>query len=319
MSLSVRRPYRVVAEWPAQAGYRLAHIRFGAAATAQDEPGIIAVPLPVLAGPAQEYWLSAEPVQTGWLDGVGYAENGTVLFGHLQIDSATLQTVGATACGTDAYQRIERVLQQRGYPCCLRTWNFLEGINDGEGDAERYRQFSAGRYQAVAARAAFEASLPAATAIGMGEGGLILYFLAARTPGRQVENPRQVSAFDYPRQYGPTSPSFSRAVQLGWADHGELLVSGTASVVGHETRHVGDAEAQLAEIFVNLEALQTAAGGGFAPEHLKLYAREPVAVGPLLARLQQRFPALPVTVLRGDICRRDLLVEIEAIYGQPAR
>jgi hypothetical protein len=59
-----------------------------------------------------------------------------------------------------------------------------------------------------------EAALPAATCIGRFDGvrRLQVYWLAAREAGLPLENPRQVSAFRYPRQYGPQSPSFSRAL-----------------------------------------------------------------------------------------------------------
>src|SRR3546814_14768858 len=74
-------------------------------------------------------------------------------------------------------------------------WNFLAQINVGAEDHERYRQFSAGRNRALALKPDFERALPAATAIGMLEPGLVIYFLAGKQPGLPIENPRQVSAF----------------------------------------------------------------------------------------------------------------------------
>src|SRR3546814_7354125 len=71
-----------------------------------------------------------------------------------------------------------------------------------------------------------------------------VYWLAARTPGTPVENPRQVSAYRYPRQYGPQQPSFARAMLPPPGSAMPLLLSGTASVVGHATAHVGELLAQ---------------------------------------------------------------------------
>lgn len=315
MLLPVRCPYRVVFGPPPAGAHWLAHVAFGQPAGGGDDPRRVTVPLPVLEGPAEECWVSDTPVTTGWQDGIGYAHNDEVLFGQLHLPEADLQRLRLGRAVFQTYARIEHLLHSRGHTHWLRMWNFLAAINAGEGDDERYRQFSAGRYKALALKAGFEASLPAATAIGMPEGGLVIYFLGSRHPGVQVENPRQVSAFAYPRQYGPRSPSFSRATRVDWADGAELLVSGTASVVGHATRHEGDAQAQLRETFLNLESLLATAGGGFAPEHFKLYVRGDEDLAALRALVQREYPGAVLTMLRGDICRRDLAVEIEGVYA----
>ena len=212
-------------------------------------------------------------------------------------------------------------MQREGYPSPLRLWIYLGGFNAGQGDDERYRQFSSGRFEALAAQPGFEGHLPAATAVGLAGEGLQIRFLAARTAGVQVENPRQLSAFRYPRQYGPRSPSFSRATLKRWAGETHLYVSGTASIVGHETMHIGNAPAQLEETLNNIDALLAEAsrqhqrGVAANPELLKLYVRKSVDRDTLLARLRQRFGAAArLYCLEADICRRDLLLEIEGIF-----
>ena len=60
----------------------------------------------------------------------------------------------------------------------------------------------------------------------------------ATRPAARVENPRQVSAWRYPRQYGRTPPSFARAMMLPAQD--ALAISGTAAVVGHASAHHDD-------------------------------------------------------------------------------
>ncbi len=144
-----------------------------------------------------------------------------------------------------------------------------------------------------------------------------------------MENPRQVSAFRYPREHGPVGPSFSRATLKHWADRAQLLVSGTASIVGHESRHLDNAVAQLAELKTNLRALIGNALSlhfpGLAPEQCrpegyKLYLRDRGLLETLRAQLPQYFAAdAPLLLLEGDICRRELLVEVEASYSLPER
>lgn len=297
----------------------LACVRHGRDLSPQDDPRFIDVPLPLLHGEGVEIWRSPTPVRHGRDGRIAYAENGEVLIGHLQLPE---QELGDLSAASEAvYRELLGFLRRSGYPVCLRIWNYLAGITQGEGDAERYRQFVLGRYHALAEHSGFERELPAATAIGLQDGGLLIYFLAARDGGLQIENPRQLSAFQYPRQYGPRSPSFSRANYLAWSDGAELLVSGTASVVGHETAHAAQAQRQLDEILVNLDALLQEADRRAGAAHrwqatlIKLYVREAASLDAARTRLQAWLPAeVPRMILLGDVCRSDLELEIEAIF-----
>lgn len=320
LSTTPARPFRVC-HHAVEDQFLLARVCHGTSPTRGDDPRLVQVPLPVLTGPAEENWLSPTPVQHGWSEGLGYAENGAVLFGQLQVAEPELQRLGLARATFHAYGRVEHLLRSRGYPHWLRTWNYLAEITRGEGDEERYRQFSLGRHNALALKPGFEQQLPAATAIGTAEGGLVLYFLAARAPGRQIENPRQTSAYAYPRQYGPKSPSFSRATLVDWADGAELLISGTASVVGHETRHVGDVPAQMQEALANIDSLLgeaerrlDAESGRLRAESLRLYVRDPEHAAAAMALCRERHPDTPLSALLGDICRSELLLEVEGSY-----
>ena len=94
-------------------------------------------------------------------------------------------------------------------------------------------------------------------------------------------------------------------------------MSGTASVVGHATVHAGDPVAQLDETGRNLEALLQSAGmPGAQPLGLKLYVRQPENFSAARARALELFGAdAPLMCLHGDVCREDLLVEMEGLYG----
>ena len=174
-----------------------------------------------------------------------------------------------------------------------------------------------------AGAAAFEGA-PAACAIGAGRGPLCVRLLAGRVAPQPVENPRQVSAYNYPAAYGPRSPTFSRAAVVQ-VDAGEvaLLVSGTASIVGHETVHAGDVRAQTLETLLNLRTvIQAANARGSAVFDLReldcvVYVRHardlPVVRAVFEDAVGAGSPAARGAVyLRADICRSDLLVEIEA-------
>lgn len=268
-------------------------------------------------GERAEIWESLTPVTRGEQAGITYAENGRVLFGELWLPESALADTEAATHGV--YAGIETFLAAHGYPHLLRCWNYLHDLHRGGGDAERYRQFVAGRYRAWSTRPDFEQRLPAATVIGNTEPQLHVLFLAAREPGTPIENPRQTPAWKYPREYGPRSPSFARAMRADWGGESHLYVSGTASVVGHESHHAGDAPAQLREIQANIAALLKEAGGGWQPRSIKLYARN---AGDLPAAQKLALDLwgadAPFLWALGDICRADLLLEVEAVFSRAA-
>ncbi|HWY24057.1 MAG TPA: hypothetical protein VNX47_04015 [Nevskia sp.] len=324
-----RLPYVIENSAPlaqALAPEALCEFRF-AARPADADPRRIAVDLQTLEGGAGgDLWLSRLPVRHGWDGDVGWSENGEVLILHFRVDEPELAEMEEAVCR--AYLRLAELVRARGYPNLWRVWHYLGSINDGEGDSERYRRFCVGRYRAVADHADFEVQLPAATAIGTGGGGLSLIVLAGRRPGLQVENPRQVSAFRYPRPYGLRSPSFSRATLLPWADGPRLLVSGTASIVGHATAFAGDAAAQLRQTAANLQALLAHATHSrlpgrepreFAADSYVVYLRRAGDLPRVRVDLDALFGDAPRRLVIGDICRRELLIEVEAAYRLPPR
>lgn len=220
------------------------------------------------------------------------------------------------------YRKLIRTLGESrfGYP--LRLWNYFPAINHGEDDRERYRRFCVGRGKALEAAGLNDARMCAATAIGGEHPVMQLVALAGVSPGISIENPRQVSAWNYPRRYGPRQPAFARATGIDLENgRAGLLVSGTASVIGHATAHPGDALAQTDEAASNLDALLGHAAGVMNRPNLarfngdslaRVYVRHAEDWPAIEQRLRRRWPALRLCALRGDVCRGDLLVEIEA-------
>ena len=301
----------------------LALVRFGEPASTGPDARICGVALAELGGTATtEVWLGARPARIGVTDGIRHASDGEVLFLQLRLDEyapEALQPLTAVA-----YRRLFAMARALGYAHFLRIWNYFPAINQEYEGVERYRAFCAGRHQALVAELAeSETRLPAASAIGTHGPGLQLYGLAARQPGAQIENPRQVSAFHYPRQYGRRSPSFSRAVLKTWGEGREhLYISGTASIVGHASQHA-DLLFQLDETLLNLEVLLAEANRrALAPLRwalLKVYVRPDLDPTPLRARIAQAFGTdAPMLFLRADICRRELLIEIEGLAASVA-
>lgn len=216
----------------------------------------------------------------------------------------------------------------------LKVWNYFAHINgsdpaDGQDGLERYRQFNVGRRQAYAqARRSASAGVPAACALGTRGGPLTVHVLAGPTPPVSVENPRQTRAYHYPSDYGPRSPIFARAAlaDLGGAE--ALLVSGTAAIVGHASLHPGRVDRQAAALLDNLESVWLAAQIDARARHrwgdlaLTVYLRQaedlPAVQAAVAARFGADSPAAQGAVYaRADVCRAELLVEVEAQQLSP--
>ena len=167
---------------------------------------------------------------------------------------------------------------------------------------------------------AFPDRLPAASAVGCPGDVLVVHALASREPGRHVENPRQVAAYRYPERYGPKSPSFARGTVAPSEWGGAVFVSGTASIVGHESVGPGDPVLQAQETMRNVEAVLDAAGvpgrgGALGPRlrSLRVYVRFPSQLDAIRAAVAKAAGTLvPTAWLQAEICREELLVEIEA-------
>ncbi len=272
--------------------------------------------LPTAPSPAFELWHGSGPVTRSQVCGADVAEDGQLLTAIWQLDEAACG--GLQAAAEQVYRQIASLIAQSRYPHPVKIWHYFGGINTGDGDDERYRRFCVGRARGLPP----DLPLPAATAVGLHEapGRLTVLLLAAREPGQRIENPRQVPAFEYPRDYGPASPSFSRAMLMPW---GQLFVSGTAAVVGHASCHPENVGAQLQELVLNLDVLVSRAEAlgrrRLRPSAIKLYVRRQEDLARIDALAAQIFPSdcARLAVL-ADISRSELQVEVEALYDPVA-
>jgi len=233
-------------------------------------------------------------------------------------------SVPGKAVLAQAVQRIyqDLLLAAEGMHLC-RIWNFIPDIN-GRTDSglERYQAFSKARSLEFEARFGpdFRRRLPAASAVGAGSDNVVVWFVAASREATHVENPRQVPAYDYPPEYGPRPPSFSRATRVSFDGETDIFVSGTSAVVGSDTVAPNDTRAQLECTLENLAAVSGACGlgpnlggGRAAFRQFSVYLRRPEDKSWILPALEGRLFGTGdlVSVAKADICRAELNIEIE--------
>lgn len=292
----------------------LARIEFGSAHRIDTDPRRITIGQPVFLDRSPvEVWQSEKNVETGRHGEIAFASDGRFLFGHVHLaetPGSSLETLAH-----HAYTTILKSLDDFGDLHLLRIWNIIDAINETQAGLERYRSFCIGRSRAFADRGFADRALPAASGVGAEAPGLMISFIAATDPGLQVENPRQVSAFRYPPQHGPRSPSFSRALTYKLTEDRHILfISGTASIVGHETVHPESLDKQFEETCRNFDAVMGAVGAPCDLEALRVYIRHEDDAPAVIEASRKHFgDKLPIIPLKSAICRNELLVEIEGV------
>ena len=246
-----------------------------------------------------------------------------------------------------AFELMSRSLGTRGFRFdqVVRTWLYLGDIVGPEGDTQRYKELNRARtdfYRDI--RFGTEHTppgwnkpfFPASTGIGT-EGRDISMGCIALASDRKdlltipLENPQQTAAFDYAHQYGPQSPKFARAMVVAAGDTATTFVSGTASITASETRYLDDLQGQTRQTLENIEALiaeenfcrHGMPGLGATLRHLALmrvYVKRQEDYAAVQAVCQERLGEVPTIYVVGDVCRPELLVEIEGIaFSQRAQ
>jgi enamine deaminase RidA (YjgF/YER057c/UK114 family) len=220
----------------------------------------------------------------------------------------------------------------------VRTWFYLGGITEPEAEVQRYHELNRARadfYQGIRFHCSSLASnapddvFPASTGIGMSGSRLVASCMALETNRDDVfllplENPQQTPAYAYDPSHSPQSPKFSRAVALVLGNYVTTWVSGTASIVDSQSLHLGDPEKQTAQTIDNIERL--IAADNFASHGLKgvgaklrdlakirVYLKRPEDLVKCRAICERRFGPVPAVYAVADICRPELLIEIEGV------
>lgn len=245
-----------------------------------------------------------------------------------------------------AFERMRRQLATAGmgFERVVRTWIYVNRITEGEGGLHRYGELNRARtdfYRDLRFAGGPDAggpvrpAYPASTGIGTGGERITMACLAmeSRRPDvfrLSLENPRQTPACDYHPVYSPQSPKFSRAMAVVQGHFVSTLVSGTASIVESRTVHAGDVVRQTEQTLENIGHLMAPEnfarhglpGAGATLEDvakLRVYVKRPGDYEACRGVVERVLPRVPAIYLAADVCRPDLLVEIEAVAFSPMR
>ena len=249
--------------------------------------------------------------------------------------------VGAYDRSASAFTKLNDLLEKQGFQPeqIVRTWLYQGLLVLPEGDTQRYKELNRARTDYFAGREFLAATLPknyqgptvypASTGIGTDDVDLVAGAIAFATNRDDVitvplENPNQTSAFEYGAVYSPQSPKFARAMGMLLGESLKIFVSGTAGITNSESRFendpVGQTELTLDNIaaLISGENLQKHGIDGFSPvladlAVARVYVKRIDDYEAIRSVCERRCPNTPMLFTIADVCRPELLVEIEGI------
>jgi enamine deaminase RidA (YjgF/YER057c/UK114 family) len=237
--------------------------------------------------------------------------------------------------GNAGFDQMRAILEAEdmSFDNLVRQWNYIGGILEINNEMQNYQAFNEVRNENYTKYRSAN-GYPAATGIGMKFDGVKFDFIAvkAEVPINiiPIENPDQLNPYTYEQKVlkgiplggrcDKHPPQFERAVLLG----NNLFISGTASIRGQDTIGLGDVEKQTVVTIENISKLyhsnkiphneQNASGQSMELIILRVYVKNQNDFAKVKAICSRYFPGVPAIYIEADICRDDLLVEIEAEY-----
>ncbi len=257
--------------------------------------------------------------------------------GGLGSDSVTEDTAEAAIAAFDQMRSILET-EQMSFNNIIRQWNFIGNILKFKNENQNYQIFNKVRSDNYLKHRTVH-SYPAATGVGMKFGGVFLDFFAVKAESNlkliAVDNPDQIRPYDYSQKVlkgKPVDgekinqpPQFERAVYLVNNTGSSLYVSGTASIIGQDTIGIGDIEKQTEITIGNIGKLADSERIGHLTGNmdfcsanlilLRVYIKNQSDFAKVKSVCKEYYSNVPVVFIEADICRDNLLVEIEAEYS----
>ena len=238
-----------------------------------------------------------------------------------------------------AFAQLSRILteEEMEFSNIMRQWNYIEQITgnflQNNSISQHYQIFNDVRsmfYQS----ADFKNGYPAATGIGMDCGGIIIDVIAARVEVEKLvvalKSPVQLDAFSYSKEvlaendtmpnFSRTTPKFERAKILFTPESLLILISGTAAIIGQSSTSKLSVEQQTEMTIQNILRLISSENllehGIESAEdatitYLRVYVKHSKDMAQVKNICMKYFTLLPIVYVVADICRSELLVEIE--------
>lgn len=214
----------------------------------------------------------------------------------------------------------------------VRQWNYIERITNLGDNGQHYQLFNDARSKFYNS-CQWDNGYPAATGIGAQVGGVVVVFDAIRNSKEHstaIDNPLQISAHAYSQQVlinnvdtHKTTPKFERARHID-GQQPMIHISGTAAIRGEESCQqeiVGQTALTMENIDYLISSKNQLANGVKCPTDMeyatmRIYIKHRNNLHDVKAWMADNYPQVDALYLWADICREELLIEIEGIAAQ---
>lgn len=237
---------------------------------------------------------------------------------------------------SEIFDNLSAILSLEGFKVSdiVRQWNYIERIVDFEGEFQHYQIFNDVR-SSFYSTTQWPVGYPAATGIGMQRGGVIVEINAiqgAENYASAIDNSLQIAAHEYSQSVlvgAPhesecrTTPKFERAKTVSYSGNSDMLyISGTAAIQGEDSIPQDDVISQCKVTLENIDNLisgenRTLSGdksqGEAAVKLYRVYIKEEEDAAPVIEYMNSRYPNVEISFIMADVCRTELLIEIEGI------
>ena len=234
------------------------------------------------------------------------------------------------------FSKLEEILSFEKMPVSsiIRQWNYIEQIVKTADGHQNYQDFNESRTRFYN-KTTWENSYPAATGVGTSCAGVMVDMEALHSIGPDLKiiplnNSLQVPAHAYSSTVlsgdendntsQKTTPKFERAKLILSSKNGFIYISGTAAIRGESSLENTGIEEQIRITIENIEHLiskDTLAGTGIKSIDdavlfsLRIYLKDEMFFDQAKKIINEKYNGLPAVFLKGDVCREELLVEIE--------
>lgn len=217
------------------------------------------------------------------------------------------------------YNELFELTEKTNYPYINRIWNYIPDINGiNEDNVERYKAFCSHRWNSFNDNCIYQ--YPAGTAVGTQSKKTGIYFVSSSSNNIVYnENPEQTPAYKYNKT---ESPCFSRGCYNYKDDI--FYISGTASITKNKTTNINDVENQCLATLDNISSLITKQNLTQYNinknltlkdiDCIKVYIKHNKDFKLIQEICSKIFSSTSsIVYLKADICRSELLLEIEGL------
>lgn len=291
-------------------------ISFGSKFEESNEHRLVEIDCPVIGSSGyNEVWQTDSEISSERIGDIGVSRTARWLFLSTRVEVSSIERLEESTFRV--WCDLLDTMYRLRYTHLVRAWNHIPYINCGKGDEEGYRRFNVGRFRAFKSRVSNANPYPASTGIGYPRTELIVYLLASKESVEYFDNPMQISAWKYPKLYGPKPPSFSRASVISGKNEIDVFVSGTASIVGHKSIYKNDFDGQFTQTLNNIDCLLENTSAVLhlddipSPRVIRTYLRSPIHAPKVEDKIRSTYTDAEYILLLSNICRKDLEIEIE--------